>query len=622
MKRLPPVLLPLVAALFAAPAALAAPAPVAPAAAETAFADACADLVLDGAAPARWLLAEPGPLADALARRSAVRKAGVAVVPVRGLTRSGAAVAERAARDIPQANVRDALDLGPAPFVLAWIAADGAAAASNVVLATLPTLPLSAHFAAVPDGAVFRLAPEEPAEPEALRALAARHDAFRDALGELLAAAPPEAARARADAARLAGLLGNNLGVLLARAGLRDEAAAAFRSADAAYPQGHSALLNLATLARASDETAAAALHASGLAHTDAEGIRAAFEAMPDDGVRRAALEAFRPSAALQSGNALPLAGLLAQMGDEGWTLPLALRAADLLFFQNERPAAQRLLWKAAALPGADPFALALLRADYAARAGDGAAARRELALAALAARPDVQAPWREPFARGLEAAGAGPTGLAEARPAFLAAAAAETNFWPSLRLALQCDLQAGDLPAAAADAAALLRRRPFDYFAHYVSAMSAAAAGDGAAAQRHYQFSLAQRPVWFVLNDYASFLAGEGNPALAERMARDALAATGGAVAAVHDTLGETLFAQKRYAEAAQAFAKAVETDGEAPDPRFRLHWAEALLENGDAAGAAALLPDLEKGAAAFSDAEKDRAARLRARVAPPAGD
>ena len=651
-----------------------------------ALADACADLVLDRADPARWIVAEPGPLADALDRRAAARGGAVSVVPLRGLTRTKLAGLERAAAEsVPLAKVRAALDLGAAPFVLSWLAADPDGAASNVVLATLPTLPLAAGCAAVPDGAVFRLAREEPSGTNELRGLAVRYAEFRDALGETLATAEGAAEDpAAAETRRLAGLLGDELGCLLADAGLRDEAIRAFRLADAANPAGGSALLNLASLAREEgtpEERAEIArrLEAlarsgaagwtlalsggrvmrpadfleggwywtlSGLRFTDREALLAAFEAVPEE-ARQPAAAALRPGHALQAGAAAPAMGVLAGMGDDGWTVPLAERAAEALFLQNERPAAQRLLWKAARLPGADAFGLALLRADYAARAGDAALARRELsqvrgagdaarlfaaevaadvelddlkaAAARLAATPaDVAPAWRAPFSAALSKllAGGGPKDSAAARGMLAAAFAADTNFWPAMRVALQADLQSGDQTAAEKDAAALLALRPFDYFGNYVAAMMAGGAGDEAEAQRRYQASLSQRAAWFVLNDYASFLAARGNAALAERMARDALAASGGAVPAVHDTLGEALFAQGRAGDAAAAFREAIQNSGDAPDPRFRLHLAEALAEMGDAAGAAAEAKVAAAGEAVFTPAEKERLEAVRARA------
>jgi len=651
-----------------------------------ALADACADLVLDRIAPARWVVAESGALADALDRRSAARGGEVRVVPLRGLTRTKLAGLERAAAEsVPDAKVRAALDLGGAPFVLAWLAADPDGAATNVALAALPSLPLAAGFAAVPDGPVFRLAREEPAGTNELRGLAARYAEFRDALGETLATAPGGAGSsgaAQAEARRLAGLLGNDLGCLLARAGLREEALAALRLADAADPGGASALLNLASLLREAGDaedraTIARRLEAPGFAPswtlavtggwvlrpedffpagwywtlsgvplTDAATLRAGLEAVPEE-ARGPVAGALRAGHALQTGGAAPFTGVLAAMGGDGWTVPLAERAAEALFLQNERAAAQRLLWKAAKLPGADAFSLALLRADYAARAGDAAAARRELAqlrgsgdearlFAAgvgadvelddlraaaerLAAPPEGHDPaWRAPFSAALSRllAGGGPADSAAARGMLAAAFAADTNFWPALRVALQADLQSGDQTAAEQDAAALLALRPFDYFGNYVAAMMAAGAGDEAEAQRRYQASLSQRAAWFVLNDYASFLASRGNAALAERMARDALAASGGAVPAVHDTLGEALFAQGRPGDAAEAFRAAIKASGDAADPRFRLHLAEALAELGDAAGATAEAKAAAAGEAVLTPAERERLEAVRARA------
>ena len=236
-----------------------------------------------------------------------------------------------------------------------------------------------------------------------------------------------------------------------------------------------------------------------------------------------------------------------------------------------------------------------------------------------LAAPPEGHDPaWRAPFSAALSRllAGGGPADSAAARGMLAAAFAADTNFWPALRVALQADLQSGDQTAAEQDAAALLALRPFDYFGNYVAAMMAAGAGDEAEAQRRYQASLSQRAAWFVLNDYASFLASRGNAALAERMARDALAASGGAVPAVHDTLGEALFAQGRPGDAAEAFRAAIKASGDAADPRFRLHLAEALAELGDAAGATAEAKAAAAGEAVLTPAERERLEAVRARA------
>ncbi len=659
------------------------PAATTEAAAFFASEDACADLVLDAAAPARWVVAEPGRFSEALDRRAAARGGAISVVPLRGLTRTKLASLERAAAEsVPLAKVRAALDLGAAPFVLSWLAADPDGAASNVVLATLPTLPLAAGCAAVPDGAVFRLAREAPSGTNELRALAARYADFRDALGEALAGAGSSPAGTFAEEARrLAGLLGDELGCLLADAGLRDEAIRAFRLADTANPAGGSALLNLASLAREEgtpEERAEIARRLEALARSGAAGwtlalaggrvlrpadffaagwywtlsgvpftgrdaLVEALNGLPEE-ARAPAIAALRPGHALQAGAATPAMGVLAEMGEDGWTVPLAERAAEALFLQNERPAAQRLLWKAAKLSGADAFSLALLRADYAARAADAALARRELsqvrgagdaarlfaaeiaadvelddlkaAAGRLAEAPaDIAPAWRGPFSVALAKllAGGGPKESAAARDLLAVAFSADTNFWPAMRVALQADLQSGDRTAAEKDAAALLALRPFDYFGNYVAAMMAAGAGDAAEAQRRYQASLSQRAAWFVLNDYASLLASLGNAALAERMARDALAASGGAVPAVHDTLGEALYAQGRTGDAAAAFREAIQASGDDVDPRFRLHLAEALLATGDAAGAASEAKAAAAGEALFTPAEKDRLEAVR---------
>ena len=678
------------ACLLAAGAAFAAPNPAAGAVAAT---------VLSSAGGARWILAEPGPLADAL--EAAAGKDGPRVLRVRGGEGPSLDALASAAAAIPQPRVRAALDLGAAPFLLAWMREDPAAACSNVVLAALPTLPAAAGLAAVPDGAVFRVAPSAPTNASDLARLAVKAEMFRDDLGDLLAG-PGRDAPAAAALRRLAAQLADHLGCLLERGGLREEAIEAFRAADAAAPDAPSALLNLASLAR--DEGAnlprqeiAKRLDAlaksgaqswtlaldggpvlrpadffpagwfwtvSGVPAADTNALREAFAAMPSDEVRTGVAQALRPAFALQEGNAaMPLA-ILARLGPEGWDATNALLAADLLFRSAERARALRLVEKARAMPGATaPEELDSIALDYRARMGDAAAlrearrtrdllatpptrARRDRDLAAAgaetddfalaaesyarlaeeggranaaagpgAAPPFPEAAWAKTAARGAAALRAGDAATAKA--AFAAAlAGGATNAWPVLRLALVADFYSGDRDAAAPHAEALLALRPYDHFANFVLANLAAAEKNYAKAQVHFQLSLSEKATWLALNDYASLLSAVGNPALAEKMARDAIQASGGGVPAVHDTLGEALFAQRRFAEAADAFRTAVAGSGAEVDPRFRLHLAEALAALGDKAGAKAQIaalgvaPQLDEDERARLDAVRAAAA------------
>ena len=152
----------------------------------------------------------------------------------------------------------------------------------------------------------------------------------------------------------------------------------------------------------------------------------------------------------------------------------------------------------------------------------------------------------------------------------------------------------------------ALLALRPRDHLAHYVLGNHANVVGhDPAAAISHLQASIAERPTWMALNDLASLLAAHGDPRLGERMARDAIRVTNGAMPALHDTLGETLMAQGNATGAADAFRAAIRgaAAAGAPTAVFHLHLAEAMLESGDAIGALDELSAVEARLEEFGD-------------------
>lgn len=629
------------------------------------LADQCADVVLGGLGRGTWVVAEPGPLYDALSRRA--RGRGVTVLPTMGGTVQDLRDWTKAAESIPNAKVRDSLDLGVAPFVLTWIATDPVGAGSNLVLATLPTLPRAVRAEAVPDGLVFRIVPAAPTDERELRRLLARYEEARDEFGEALnsvAGALVQQSPARTAFCQLAGLCGNNLGVLCEGAGLREEAWQAFRASDTVYPDGVSALLNLATLARSGTHAAerdrlAGRLQslaarrserwllalsggyvldpafyvtngcpwvASGIsfAGTGANELKSLLESLPKEEARRELFGRLQPAIALQSGAAGPRMQFAANLPPEGWTPELATEASAALFAQGEKLRAIALLDKAAKLPGADKTDIAVQKAREQAAMGDAKAANATLmsvysgpsvtrilgvrlevavevgdfeaakkAAEEYARRGDAPA-WAKDAASALAAQLAGkPDEALAAVRAGLEKAPVE---WTLLRMALMIDLTAGQVQEAVGHAESILAVRPFDYFGHYVMGMAATSAGDYASAEQHFRASIAQRGVWFVINDYASLVANRGDAAFAEALARDALAAGGAEVAAVNDTLGEALFAQKKYDDAIAAFRKATTLPG-GMDPRIHLHLAEACVAKGDLDGARKAMPAILAG-------------------------
>lgn len=640
------------------------------------LADQCADVVLGGLGKGTWVIAEPGPLYESLARRA--RGRGITVLPTMGGSAQDLRDWSESARKIPNAKVRDSLDLGVAPFVLSWIGNDPAGASSNLVLATLPTLPRAVRAEAVPDGLVFRIVPAAPTDEKELRRLLARYEDARDEFGEALnsvAGALVQQNPARTAYCQLAGLCGNNLGVFCEQAGLREEAWQAFHASDAVYPDGVSALLNLATLAKSGVHAAdgsrlAGRLQglaarrserwllalsggyvldpsfyvtngfpwaASGMSFADpgANGLKPLLEKLPNEDARRELFGRLQPAMALQSGAAGPRMQFVAALSEGGWTPELALDASAALFAQGEKLRALALLDKAMKLPGANKTDIAVQKAREQAAMGDAKAANATLmsvysgpavtrilgvrlevavevgdleaakkAAEEYAARADAPA-WAKSAAAALAAqVGGKPDEAAKAIRAGLDAAPVE---WTLLRLALMIDLATGQLPDAVSHAESILAVRPFDYFGHYVAAMAASAAGNFAAAEQHYRASIAQRGVWFVINDYASLVANRGDAAFAEALARDALRAGGAEVAAVNDTLGEALFAQKKTDEAIAAFRKATTLPGGA-DPRIHLHLAEACVAAGDIPGAEKEMPAILAGRQTLNEEELGR--------------
>ncbi|MBR1836796.1 MAG: hypothetical protein IJ783_05870, partial [Kiritimatiellae bacterium] len=496
---------------------------------------------------------------------------------------------------------------------------------------------------------------------------------------------------------RLAGMAGNNLGCILASCGDVEAAVREFLRADAVYPAGISAMLNLATLAR--DGVASAsrsdlasrleALHAarheetslsatggyvmkpetffpagwgwtaSGLDY-DASSNRvdealAAAEKVAGEPGKRMVQQAVVADYLVRSAFAKPLVGQYDRAGvreTAKWPASAAPAAANALFESGNRDLAVSFLDRVAgSLPDkSDPaaFDIALARLALFGHAGDAAGVgsmrhlfrslpaseqyvKANLAVAAAAldcddvagaasdykavetAVPDAT-PWLGAIRRAAEALAAADFENA-GKAAAKALASGGTNYWPALRLALAVSYSRNDKKAASSAASALVAMRPVDYFAHYVLGSLAMSSGDRASARVHLQASLASRPSLFCLNDLASLMAEDGEPVLAEKFARQALACGGESLAAIHDTLGEALAAQSRWPEALEAFKTATTRRG-GDDPRIVMHLAEALRETGDLASAAALIPAIDKGKDAFTIRERERLGALRRAV------
>ena len=405
---------------------------------------------------------------------------------------------------------------------------------------------------------------------------------------------------------------------------------------------------------------------ASGLspfATDSAERLKKALESMPGDGGKQAAArmqQAIRPLAAALG--SMPVAGGKPAAGD-------LVGAAESLFYRGERLRADRLLGTASFKTPAERATVVLARARLLATGGDAAGASavlkealkgskaapmedldvsdRELylrgfaeasvevldlaaarpRLLALAKEKGICAPWAAKCAAAILALGEGAADAANATlaEAVEAAAAAQPPYflpsWAPLRLRAFFALQTGDMAAAAEAAKALLEaRNGHDFLGHYISALAAQAAGAAGRADFHFQASLAERAVWFVLNDFAASLDARGATGPAVMFARQAVAVGGAGQAAVQDTLGMALLHAGEIGEALDVLRRAAALPG-GDAPAIRLDLAEALSENGLYDELAGVLKALEPALPAADETVRERVRALRAVLAAQGG-
>ena len=662
------------------------------------------DAIVQGAAPARYLVAGDGPLGAALRERAAEIAPDLVVVQLRASeTDSLERFRKAAAEEKASPRLADAAELGPVPFLAAWLRDSPEEAMVAVALADAPAAPaIVPGFDSMPSGAVWR--------PVRAGTAATKHEAAAleealDAAGEALSGARDGDAAALESAVRHHfSRLANDLGRRLALAGGTAAAREAFVSASALLPGAPSAILNLASLERASgnaDHASRARLAGmlqnlrpsggilaaesgvllkaedffeagwfwtvSGIPATDPEAARSAFAALPSSAQSEQLSALARISFSLQRGASDPVVGIcFAEMPEAASRLsPEArLKAAKTLADASGDFVRASALVARFAAPGAGgipagetvhdgtPFwvAAGAAAADSLARRGDAgaldsfsgallAAAAAKEPSASEAANAAAIGPANVELARWNEAAkaftaggeGAKPFAAAAADLAAGGAAAAKAALspvlekdgapWYALRMALEASIRLVDRDGAAESATALLALRSRDAFAHWALGSIAAQKGDKATALRHLQTSVASRPTWISLNDLASILVETGNAAQAENYARMAVAAAGTAVPALRETLGEALEAGGKTAEAAAEYARAVadaEKSGQDPGPRLRLHLAETLLATGDADGAAAQLPLIDRAKDSLSVDERTRLGALRRKVSP----
>lgn len=665
------------------------------------------DAILESAGDAGFLVVGDGPLCDALASRARQTHPQLVIFPLRAVQGDFAeSLREAVAAVAPSVRVRDAAELGPVPFMAAWLEEDPDGAMRAFALADAPGAPsIVQEFDSMPQGAVWRIVRREARHPGAEQISA--FESVRDDVGEFLSLSPISASEAsdpletalRRHFSRLA----NDLGCALALDGDMRNAREMFVAAHSILPGAPSAILNLASLEKMRKEPDGAARARlagllqklkpsggmlaldggvllrpqdffdagwywtlSGLSVSDTNALAAAMEALPLDAPRESLAGLVRASFSLQRGNAEGETSFYGKnVGAEGLTPKLRLQAAETIMATTGDSVRALALLERFSVPaggetermrtgGEIPFwfeALAFCARTLAAK-GDNSrlAVLRAKVLLRLVDLPEVAsrvrrevfAPasvdlclWKDaesdfsslpdaPFSILCAAAGALARG--DAKAALLALGAeppVEKNSadvrWAWHRMLLEASFRAGDRDAAADAARRILALRPRDPFALWILGNLAQQRGDKNAALKLLQLSVAVRPAWFALNDLSVILAESGNAVQAERFARMAIENAGEKIPpALFDTLGEAIYAQGRYKEAAARFRDAAESAKAAamPDARINLHLAEALEKAGDPIGASAQIKIVDEAKDGLSIAERERLGAVRKAV------
>lgn len=177
----------------------------------------------------------------------------------------------------------------------------------------------------------------------------------------------------------------------------------------------------------------------------------------------------------------------------------------------------------------------------------------------------------------------------------------------------LRACVASGDKEAAASYVRDILFADSGHATANYVLGSLQYARGNAEAAEASFRKSLERERSQHVLNDLAWILKERGALAEAEKLAREALALKDD-IYSTWDTLGMILLAKGEAAEALKALRKSYELSGK--KPVVALHYAQALLENGEMATAAAVLADVETDKEQLSGEDQKKLKELREKI------
>lgn len=373
------------------------------------FAEYCADAIVDSLHGRTWLVTD-GFSDELLVARAKAKGIDLVVMPLRLGNSSVVQGFEAAVKHLGSSKLEAAAALGTSPFVLTWLAESPQVAQTNLALLVEPSLAKIAGFTPVPCGLVYGVYKPAEVTEALLKVSLAQYVEVRDSLGEAIVTASDDATtiafmkRIRAQAA----MCGNNLGVLLYQAKMKELALNVFSQAHAIDKANTSSLLNKASVVREGlkpelGEKIAEELNGlarsggaswmlastsgyvikptdfleakwywvfSGIAASDGEFLKQSLAEVKDEKLREGIAKQLGTSFAMQTGGAqLPMMAL-AEFPKEGFTWPYMLKLADLARVMGDKPRALMLADRAAKVPGADDVAVAFAKSSILSKMG------------------------------------------------------------------------------------------------------------------------------------------------------------------------------------------------------------------------------------------------------------
>lgn len=202
-----------------------------------------------------------------------------------------------------------------------------------------------------------------------------------------------------------------------------------------------------------------------------------------------------------------------------------------------------------------------------------------------------------------------GPEAFPNARIAFERAAALRPNMTTLMEWVLRLDFVMNDKSAAEEHARKLLIQNRSNGFANYIMGSLMLERGRKAEAEDYLRRSVGESRSPAALNDLAELLSQMGNYEEAEKQARAAIDYAPDLYVA-WDTLGGVLTKTKRYAEAEEAYNKAIELYQD--DMRVYLNYAELLRQKGNLVKAREYVQKVQARRSELPPAEQEMLQRL----------